>query len=154
MHRTASMPASMHEASKTVSVEQRVDDHGLAPAAATATGGVGRPLEMFFPFDPYLLKRSSRFLALPSCYTTWRQAMSLAGAASTSHAEGDEDSDAEEGGGRGGEASTSDSEDDTFEPRSASMGGTPASINSGLGQSYGSPLHPHMMNKVGAAWVG
>eukprot|EP00798_Chlamydomonas_sp_ICE-L_P000589 gene589-2011_t len=31
-----------------------------------------RPLEMFFPFDPYLLQRSSRFLALPESYVHWR----------------------------------------------------------------------------------
>ena len=30
-----------------------------------------RPLEMFFPFDPYLLRRSARFLDLPSSYNTW-----------------------------------------------------------------------------------
>ncbi len=30
-----------------------------------------RPLEMFFPFDPYLLRRSARFLKLPSSYNTW-----------------------------------------------------------------------------------
>lgn len=31
-----------------------------------------RPLEMFFPFDPYLLRRSSRFLQLRSSYVQWR----------------------------------------------------------------------------------
>ncbi len=30
-----------------------------------------RPLEMFFPFDPYLLRRSARFLDLPASYNTW-----------------------------------------------------------------------------------
>lgn len=30
-----------------------------------------RPLEMFFPFDPYLLRRSARFLSLASSYNTW-----------------------------------------------------------------------------------
>jgi len=57
----------------------------LAAAASAATaiviggdgaGGEGgvmqprvlRPLEVFFPFDPYLLKRSARFLQLPSSY--------------------------------------------------------------------------------------
>lgn len=30
-----------------------------------------RPLEMFFPFDPYLLRRSARFLDLPTSYNTW-----------------------------------------------------------------------------------
>ena len=31
-----------------------------------------RPLEMFFPFDPYLLKRSSRHLHLRQSYVRWR----------------------------------------------------------------------------------
>ena len=26
---------------------------------------------MFFPFDPYLLRRSARFLDLPTSYNTW-----------------------------------------------------------------------------------
>ena len=26
---------------------------------------------MFFPFDPYLLRRSARFLSLDSSYNTW-----------------------------------------------------------------------------------
>lgn len=30
-----------------------------------------RPLEMFFPFDPYLLRRSARFLDLATSYNTW-----------------------------------------------------------------------------------
>ena len=30
-----------------------------------------RPLEMFFPFDPYLLRRSARFLDLSTSYNTW-----------------------------------------------------------------------------------
>ena len=30
-----------------------------------------RPLEMFFPFDPYLLRRSARFLNLATSYNTW-----------------------------------------------------------------------------------
>ena len=31
-----------------------------------------RPLEMFFPFDPYLLRRSAKYLDLLSSYNTWR----------------------------------------------------------------------------------
>ncbi|MEW5303167.1 MAG: hypothetical protein WDW36_005886 [Sanguina aurantia] len=31
-----------------------------------------RPLEMFFPFDPYLLKRSSKWLRLKETYVRWR----------------------------------------------------------------------------------
>ena len=32
--------------------------------AALSAGRTRRPLEMFFPFDPYLLRRSARFLDL------------------------------------------------------------------------------------------
>lgn len=35
-----------------------------ALAAARAAGASARPLEMFFPFDPYLLRRSARLLDL------------------------------------------------------------------------------------------
>lgn len=35
---------------------------------ASAASKVLRPLEVFFPFDPYLLQRSSRFLELPRSY--------------------------------------------------------------------------------------
>ena len=31
-----------------------------------------RPLEMFFPFDPYLLKRSSRYLKLKDSFVRWK----------------------------------------------------------------------------------
>jgi RNA polymerase I-specific transcription initiation factor RRN3 len=40
-----------------------------------------RPLEMFFPFDPYLLRRSSRFLSLDTSYVRWRGGHPHAGAA-------------------------------------------------------------------------
>jgi len=31
-----------------------------------------RPLRMFFPFDPYLLRRSAAVLRLPATYVTWQ----------------------------------------------------------------------------------
>ncbi|KAK9835138.1 hypothetical protein WJX81_000692 [Elliptochloris bilobata] len=51
-----------------------------APAAATAAGGL-RPLEMFFPFDPYLLRRSAAVLDLKRTYVRWRAGHPLAAAA-------------------------------------------------------------------------
>jgi RNA polymerase I-specific transcription initiation factor RRN3 len=42
---------------------------GAGGSAGGAQPHVLRPLEVFFPFDPYLLKRSARFLQLASSYT-------------------------------------------------------------------------------------
>lgn len=50
-----------------------------------------RPLEMFFPFDPYLLKRSSRWLDLRTSYVRWRH-----GHAQAAHPHDDSSSDEEE----------------------------------------------------------
>ena len=44
---------------------------GLQNCCLIACWGQVRPLEMFFPFDPYLLRRSARFLDLPTSYNTW-----------------------------------------------------------------------------------
>ncbi|GFR40492.1 hypothetical protein Agub_g1060 [Astrephomene gubernaculifera] len=57
-----------------------------------------RPLEMFFPFDPYLLRRSSRFLQLKKSYVKWRHGhpQSAAAAAAEAEAEAAESSDDEE----------------------------------------------------------
>lgn len=40
----------------------------VGDAANGSNAPVRRPLEIFFPFDPYLLQRSSRFLELPHSY--------------------------------------------------------------------------------------
>ncbi|GIL51718.1 hypothetical protein Vafri_7665 [Volvox africanus] len=52
-----------------------------------------RPLEMFFPFDPYLLRRSSRYLQLKQSYVRWRHghAQTAGGAAGTEAADSEED---------------------------------------------------------------
>ncbi|GAX81547.1 hypothetical protein CEUSTIGMA_g8975.t1 [Chlamydomonas eustigma] len=54
---------------------------GLADATALQTAvsqqvrTSHRPLEMFFPFDPYLLKRSSKVLHLKHTYVQWRRGL-------------------------------------------------------------------------------
>ncbi|GLI69244.1 hypothetical protein VaNZ11_013820 [Volvox africanus] len=52
-----------------------------------------RPLEMFFPFDPYLLRRSSRYLQLKHSYVRWRHghAQAAGGAAGTEAADSEDD---------------------------------------------------------------
>jgi RNA polymerase I-specific transcription initiation factor RRN3 len=45
---------------------------GSAPSSSAAVRAPVRPLEMFFPFDPYLLARSGRFLDLEHAYVRWR----------------------------------------------------------------------------------
>ncbi|KAL3152288.1 hypothetical protein ABBQ32_001359 [Trebouxia sp. C0010 RCD-2024] len=47
-----------------------MDCSGLQATVSAAHLQV-RPLEMFFPFDPYLLRRSARFLDLSTSYNTW-----------------------------------------------------------------------------------
>ena len=60
------------------------DPRGAASAAALGSAGAAlggdlaeavrqrRPLRMFFPFDPYLLRRSATLLRLPLTYVAWR----------------------------------------------------------------------------------
>ena len=47
-------------------------DGAAAPAPAPLVRPAVRPLEMFFPFDPYLLRRSARLLSLDTTYVRWR----------------------------------------------------------------------------------
>ena len=49
-----------------------------------------RPLEMFFPFDPYLLRRSARFLSLDSSYNTWGRTRQGANTAASNQSSDDE----------------------------------------------------------------
>lgn len=46
---------------------------GIKIAERTSGAAPSRPLEVFFPFDPYLLRRSSRHLDLPATYVRWRR---------------------------------------------------------------------------------
>ena len=108
----------------------------LAHQVADGVRVAQRPLEMFFPFDPYLLKRSSRHLRLRQAYVSWRHghpSTHLAqqgaaggavppGAAAHQHAAGDGDSDA------GGEE-----EDDSDEVRRRQrVGAAPRVVQPGV----------------------
>ncbi|KAL6758121.1 RNA polymerase I-specific transcription initiation factor RRN3-domain-containing protein, partial [Haematococcus lacustris] len=69
--------------------------HGVADVTALdlqdrALTHSQRPLEMFFPFDPFLLRRSSRFLELKLSYVRWRQGHPQA-APSSARLQGDSD---------------------------------------------------------------
>mmetsp|Transcript_52021 Transcript_52021/g.165898 ORF Transcript_52021/g.165898 Transcript_52021/m.165898 type:complete len:158 (-) Transcript_52021:80-553(-) len=98
---------------------------------------------MFFPFDPYLLRRSSRFLELRKSYTTWRAASRLAhgdsgpvGSASHQESGGGEDDD-----GDSGDEATSGDSSDSFEEdneRMSSVDGTPVSHPSSVHHGSGS----------------
>jgi RNA polymerase I-specific transcription initiation factor RRN3 len=91
--------------------------------ASSQVPGVLRPLEVFFPFDPYLLQRSSRFLELGRSYTCFSHGQP--------HVAGDEALAAAAAAGRqaaaaaGGEAdsdgSGSESETDSEEEREEAL---------------------------------
>ncbi|KAJ9509497.1 hypothetical protein QJQ45_001961 [Haematococcus lacustris] len=73
--------------------------HGVADVTALdlqdrALTHSQRPLEMFFPFDPFLLRRSSRFLELKLSYVRWRQGHPQA-APSSARLQGDSDDEEE-----------------------------------------------------------
>ncbi|EFJ48520.1 hypothetical protein VOLCADRAFT_120872 [Volvox carteri f. nagariensis] len=88
-----------------------------------------RPLEMFFPFDPYLLRRSSRFLQLKQSYVRWRHGHPQTAAGGTGAEVADsEDDEGEEADGRGSdgedqEPSPSNSEDEGEESDDEDMAG-------------------------------
>ena len=102
--------------------------HGNASGAnvgANGNHGMGRPLELFFPFDPYLLRLSSRRLALGRNYVTSdgagitpkTQEMELSDVLSdgSAHVDDDDDDDDEDDDvddDDDDDASSSDSEDD------------------------------------------
>lgn len=101
----------------------------LLPADATAAPR--RPLQMFFPFDPYLLHHSARFLDLQESYVLWKRGYagteaveacpgaSDGGGASVygDHDDDDDDDDSADGGGSDSSSSSSSTTDDD-EPRS------------------------------------
>ena len=73
---------------------------GIIHHPAPFPGVQHRPLEIFFPFDPYLLRRSAAFLALGSTYVRWRRGHPAgavrADLAPSSDSEDGSDSEAEE----------------------------------------------------------
>ncbi|GLC47104.1 hypothetical protein PLESTF_001444200 [Pleodorina starrii] len=76
-----------------------------------------RPLEMFFPFDPYLLRRSSRFLQLKESYVRWRHGHPQSAAAGAgAEAADSEDEEADEQDGRASVGSEGDEPEPSSEP--------------------------------------
>ena len=55
-----------------------------------------RQLELFFPFDPYLLRRSAAHLALPSTYIRWRRGHPSGAVRAQLESESSSDSEGEE----------------------------------------------------------
>lgn len=106
------------------------DGSGGAAAAAPAplVRPAVRPLEMFFPFDPYLLRRSSRFLDLEKTYVRWRSGHPHAGGT------GAEEEDEEDEGVEGASEELRDEGDDESS-REGSEGGSGSS--SGEDESEG-----------------
>jgi len=79
------LPSVSSEFARQAAALQLADVAPLLPAAAGAQPGPGcvgveggvvrapvRPLEMFFPFDPYLLRRSASLLDLDKSFVRWR----------------------------------------------------------------------------------
>jgi hypothetical protein len=102
-----------------------------------------RPLKMFFPFDPYVLRKSAPKLNLEESYVVWR------GNDSDSEDDSEEDSDDNSE----SELALSDSEDDSSEEEenSASMDGSGEFI--GRPQSKSSLSSGHL-NRVRARSLG
>lgn len=101
------LPSVAAEFVRQASVLGLADCSGLLPAADILGRPAMRPLEMFFPFDPYLLHRSSCFLELERSYVRWRgghpQAAAtvpdgddILGGSDADAAESDDDADGDE----------------------------------------------------------
>lgn len=66
-------PPAFHLAAGALAeVFERRRQQAAAAARGQHQGQQRRPLEMFFPFDPYLLQRSARFLRLQETYVVWK----------------------------------------------------------------------------------
>ncbi|KAG2498036.1 hypothetical protein HYH03_003797 [Edaphochlamys debaryana] len=107
----------VHQAASLGLIDARPLLAKLASAAAGDGGAVARsqrPLEMFFPFDPYLLQRSSRYLQLKSSYVRWRHGhpQAAAGAGADADAGDSEDEDEQEGAEEGGAEGDRDRDDE------------------------------------------
>lgn len=96
-----------------------------------------RQLELFFPFDPYLLRRSAAHLALPSTYIRWRRGHPSGAVRAQLESESSSDSDGEElsdselseledgavaAGAAGDESSSSDDDSDSSSSSGSSSG--------------------------------
>jgi len=66
------LPTVVREFNRLMARLDLTDCRGLLPDNAEAVR-CQRPLEMFFPFDPYLLRRSASFLDLRKSFVRWEQ---------------------------------------------------------------------------------
>jgi len=73
----------------------RVQAAAARQAVRQCTTGL-RPLDSFFPFDPYLLARSVVHLVPPAVYIRWGQSTTLAADGQADGLNGGEDDDDEE----------------------------------------------------------
>lgn len=87
-------------------------------AAAQATARAQRPLETFFPFDPYLLRKSAARLQLRSSYLRWSQVKAAAQACEAAALEGEAAGSGEEA--EMGSSSSSSSDSDSAADSDAS----------------------------------
>ena len=70
---THCLPTVAREFARVAAVHRLLDLSRHAAVAIVARPSAGRPLETFFPFDPYLLKRSAVPLQLDDTYVSWRR---------------------------------------------------------------------------------
>ena len=76
---TMCLPTVVTEFTSLASRLDLMDCSNLMTGAASASSlRPQRPLEMFFPFDPYLLRRSAAFLDLRRTFVRWKQGHSEA----------------------------------------------------------------------------
>lgn len=95
----------------------RIPNPCTMPALSRPAPPQHRQLELFFPFDPYLLRRSAAHLSLPSTYIRWRRGhpSGAVRAQLESESSSDSDEDGEE---------LSDSELSELEEEGAAAAGT------------------------------
>ncbi|DBB10726.1 hypothetical protein WJX82_002210 [Trebouxia sp. C0006] len=111
---TVCAPSVAHQFLQQAQRLSLLDCTSLQTTVASAHMQV-RPLEMFFPFDPYLLRRSARFLKLPSSYNTWGGGHQHD--TDASHLSSDDELEVPEGA-ESQTDSSSEEEDAEFEPQS------------------------------------
>jgi len=125
---THCLPTVAREFARVAAVHRLLDLSRHAAVAIVARPSAGRPLETFFPFDPYLLKRSAVPLQLDDTYVSWRR----------SHPRGARGVDTESSEESEGAGEEEDGEDDTSSSFSQSVD---ASSSSSMGiESMQSPM--------------
>ena len=99
-----------------------------------------RPLRMFFPFDPYLLRRSAALLRLPMTYVTWQGS-----ARQDDDDDDDEDLDLDGEDGEDDDSESDDDDDDSDDESGGRAGSRSGSHGFGPHGSFNSSL-PNSLN--------